>query len=96
MVNQTSVDYIEACLAFEMNSFKGKDESVVCFFALLVKPQLFDGVEPEDQWKVFFYPSGQIPFVSGCFSFKRHAHTPHSIQAPLKKKLKETVRFIFT
>lgn len=31
-VNQTSTDYIEVCLAFEMNSFKGKDESVVCFF----------------------------------------------------------------
>lgn len=29
VVNQTSVDYIEVCLAFEMNSFKGKDESVV-------------------------------------------------------------------
>lgn len=56
MVNQTSVDYIEVCLAFEMNSFKGKDESVVCFFfSLLAKPQLFDGVEPENQWKFFFF-----------------------------------------
>lgn len=65
---------------------------VLCVFAsLFVKPQLFDGVESEDQWKdffFFFYPPGRIPFVSGCVSLKRHMHTPYSIEAPLKRRLR--------
>lgn len=79
------------CLAFEMNSFKGNDERVVFFFPLLfVKPQLFDGVESEDQWRDFFFPSPWSDSI--CFRlFFISTSCTHTLlyQSTFEEKLKE-------
>lgn len=52
---------------------------VLCVFSsLFVKPQLFDGVESEDQWKDFFFflsPWSDSICFRLCFIEMSHAHT---------------------